>query len=241
MRERGRPGLPCLPCLPCLRWSPPALLPNRCPTADEEEPSGRRQGKKAKKQAAGKRGPEDHETAADVRAQLAALLAEPLQPRFSGKWFTGGAAASVMAAMDPSAPAAGSKKRKKGPAAAAGQQGAQGQQGEAPAVPEPKTVQTVHQVVALAQQRADSRSKAAAAAEAKQQKKGGGGGGSGRGKKGVDPRAAALQAALGKAMSAKQRKKVGGGRNMLVIPQALGRDAVGPDALQTLRQKLGGR
>ena len=55
-----------------------------------------------------------------------------------------------------------------------------------------------------------------------------------------DPRAAALQAALSKALSAKQHKKAGG-RGMTVVASALGREAGGPDALQALRQKLGGR
>ncbi|PRW59446.1 DEAD-box ATP-dependent RNA helicase 13 isoform A [Chlorella sorokiniana] len=203
---------------------------------DDEGGSGRRQGKKAKREAAGKRGPEDAETAADVRSQLAALLAEPLQPKFSRKWFTGGAAAAVMAAVDPSAPAAaGGKKRKK--AAAAEQAAAAGE--EAAPVPEPRTVQTVNQAVALAQQQADSRSRAAGAAgtaggkQKQQQKKAGK-------KKAQDPRAAALQAALNKALTAKQRKKAGG-RGMTVVATALGRESGGPDALQALRQKLGGR
>ncbi|KAI7835433.1 hypothetical protein COHA_010662, partial [Chlorella ohadii] len=208
---------------------------------DDEGGSGRRQGKKAKREAAGKRGPEDSETAADVRAQLAALLAEPLQPKFSRKWFTGGAAAAVMAAVDPSAPAAaGGKKRKKAAAAAAEGAAAAGE--AAAPVPEPRTVQTVSQAVALAQRQSDSRSRASAAGAAgtagssgaKQQKK------KAAKKKVVDPRAAALQAALNKALTAKQRKKAGG-RGMTVVATALGREASGPDALQALRQKLGGR
>ncbi|PSC76969.1 DEAD-box ATP-dependent RNA helicase 13 [Micractinium conductrix] len=226
--------------------------------SDEEsdEVEGRRQGKKAKREKGGKRGPEDAESAADIRAQLAALLAEPLQPSFSRKWFTGGAAAAVAATVDPSAaPAAGGKAGKRQRKAA----------GEEPAAaPEPKTQQTVNAAVAFAQQRTDSRSAAAAAAAAKQR----GGkqqpgqqqaqqpgqqqpgtktkpGKGGKKCKGVDPRAAALQAALNKALAKKQLKKAGGGsggggaRGMLVIPTALGRDVVGPDALQTLRAKLG--
>ena len=201
------------------------------------------------------------ETAAEVRAQLAALLAEPLQPKFSSKWFTGGAAAAVMAKVDPTAPeTAKDRKRKKQQAdAAAGGQQQQQQGGEGnKAVADPKTVQTINQAVALAQQRSDSRSKATADAAAKQQKrskqaaaqpgeqqvpagkkKQQAAAAGKKGKRAQDPRAAALQAALSKAVSAKQRKKEGGGRGMLVIPQALGRDAAGPDALQTLRRKLG--
>lgn len=177
------------------------------------------------------------ETAAEVRAQLAALLAEPLQPKFSRKWFTGGAAAAVMAAVDPSAPAAAGGKKRKAAQPAAGERGAAAGEEVAP-VPEPRTVQTVSQAVALAQQQADSRSRAAGAAGAaggkqQTQKK--------AGKKKVhDPRAAALQAALNKALTAKQRKKAGG-RGMTVVATALGREASGPDALQALRQKLGGR
>jgi hypothetical protein len=203
-----------------------------------------------------------------VRAQLAALLAEPLQPKFSSKWFTGGAAAAVMAKVDPTAPeTAKDRKRKKQQAAAAaaagGQQQQQGGEGGNKAVADPKTVQTINQAVALAQQRSDSRSKATADAAAKQQKRSQQApvsqsgdqaqqapagkkkqqaakqAAGKKGKRAQDPRAAALQAALSKAVSAKQRKKEGGGRGMLVIPQALGRDAAGPDALQTLRRKLG--
>ena len=177
------------------------------------------------------------ETAAEVRAQLAALLAEPLQPKFSRKWFTGGAAAAVMAAVDPSAPAAPGGKKRKAAQPAAGERGAAAGEEAAP-VPEPRTVQTVSQAVALAQQQADSRSRAAGAAGAaggkqQTQKKAGK-------KKVQDPRAAALQAALNKALTAKQRKKAGG-RGMTVVATALGREASGPDALQALRQKLGGR
>lgn len=218
--------------------------------SEEEAVEGRRLGKKAQRDRGGKRGPEEAETAAAVRAELAALLAEPLQPGFSRKWFTGGAAAAVMAAVDPSAPAAGGgKKRGKRAREAAAAAAASGE-AEGGATAAPKTVQTVSQAVALAQQRSDSRSKAAEATASKlrsrQQTAGAGAAGSVGGKKaqkgkGRDPRAAAMQAALAKALSAKQRKKAGGGgRGMLVIPQALGRDAVGPSALQVLRQKLGG-
>ncbi|KAL4459000.1 hypothetical protein ABPG75_013865 [Micractinium tetrahymenae] len=221
---------------------------------DDGEVEGRWLGKKAQRDRGGKREPEDAETAAELRAELAALLAEPLQPSFSRKWFTGGAAAAVMAAVDPSAPAAGGgKKRKKQQAAGAAGAGTGGEEAAA-AAPAPKTVQTVSQAVALAQDRADSRSKAAQAAAGKQrggQRAAAGAAAAaaaaGRGKKakkgkGGDPRTAALQAALNKALSAKQRKKAGGGgRGMLVIPQALGRDAAGPSALQVLREKLGGR
>lgn len=222
------------------------------------------------------------DTAAEVRTELAALLAEPLQPQFSQKWFTGGAAAAVMAAVDPSAPAVGGKKGKKGkkpqgggaeggsgaagacagagagPSAGAGAAGKR-RRGEearevAPAAAEPKTGQTVSQAVALAQQRSDSRVRAAVAAAAKQQaadarrqrqsKRAAAPAAPGPGKKAArrqqqDPQAAAVQTALAKALAAKHRKKAGGGRGMLVIPQALGREAAGPDALQALRQKLG--
>ena len=57
-------------------------------------------------------------------------------------------------------------------------------------------------------------------------------------KKAEDPRAAALRAALAKHGARKKGGGGSGGRGLFVVPQAFGRDAKGPDALQALRAKL---
>ena len=54
----------------------------------------------------------------------------------------------------------------------------------------------------------------------------------------LDPRAAAEQAALDKALQ--KRKGGAGGRRggLVVVPAAIGRQAAGPNALQALRQHI---
>ena len=54
-------------------------------------------------------------------------------------------------------------------------------------------------------------------------------------KKEVDPRQAALRAALAKHGA---KKRGGAGRGLFVVPHAFGREVAGPDALQALRSKL---
>lgn len=92
----------------------------------------------------------------------------------------------------------------------------------------PSHASTVSHAVGLASSMAASRAKTASELKAKVSKK--------RQKaKQKDPRSAALQAALAKHGA---KRKGAGNRGLVVIPQAFGRDAAGPDALQALRSKL---
>lgn len=120
-------------------------------------------------------------TVQELRAELAALLAEPLQPNFSKKFFTGGAAAAVAAHLPGAAAAAGGgggkgakggkqqqqQQRVKG--AAAGERdkeggASSGEEEEAPAEPagHAPAGATVQEVVQLAASLAASRARAAA-------------------------------------------------------------------------------
>eukprot|EP00887_Chlorella_sp_A99_P006649 scaffold3.g6649.t1 len=196
-------------------------------------------------------------TAEELRGQLAALLAEPLQPKLSSKWFTGGRAAAVAVSLQqheqpaagPVPGAAGKKQRRqrlktaarerRGRAAAAAADG----DGEPGAGAGAGAAAAVSEAVALARRLADSHRRTAAetaVAAAKQKRKGRAkweGAAAGRGAaagNGADPRAAALAAALKKHAVGKQARR----RGLVVVPQALGRDAAGPDALAALRRRL---
>ena len=194
-----------------------------------------RAGKKARREAAGARGADDAASAEEIRAELAELLAEPLAPSFSQRFFTGGAAAGVAAQLSSAAEGGGkgraAAQRKKGNAKADASAGAAGEEeGDARRQPV-SAAATVSKAVSLAQAVSDTRAKAlaakpkvaAAAAAAK------------KGRAAANPRAAALAAALAKHHEKKSGRK---GSKLLVIPQAFGRDAKGPDALQTLRMKM---
>jgi ATP-dependent RNA helicase DDX24/MAK5 len=141
--------------------------------------AGRRVGKKARKSKRQEGGGGGAPSADSLRAELGALLAAPLQPKFSARYFTGGAAAGVAAA-----------------AAARGPGG-----GDAPAAP--SSASTVSQAVALAQRTSDSRAAAAAAAGGAGKK---GGGGKAKQRAAVDPRAAALANALRKRAAKKANR-----------------------------------
>jgi hypothetical protein len=114
----------------------------------------------------------------EVRAELSALLSEPLQPSFSRKFFTGGAAAAVAAHLPSAGPAAGAAGAS--PAAAAAAAAGGGKKGKrkaaaggaaagagdgAPAEPAghapPGAAATVSSAVQLARQMAASRARAA--------------------------------------------------------------------------------
>ena len=234
--------------------------------SDEEASDGeavqvKRVGKRAKREAAGRRGPSEEAAAGKLRAQLAALLVEPLQPKLSGKWFTGGRAAAVEVSVRP-APAAAAgpagktarrqqqqqqaqqqarggtggrpeaegegEQRQQQQQRVEGGEGAEGAGGAAPS-----SAATVSMAVALAQRLADSHSKAAQqavqqAAQHRRREK------NHKQRQAGGPRAAALAAALASHAGGKKQKR----RGLVVVPQAFGREATGPDALQTLRQRL---
>lgn len=187
--------------------------------ADDEEGGRkkRRAGKKGgKAAAAGPSGKELKKAEAEqLRAQLGELLAEPLQPRYSKKFFTGGAAAGVAVQQE--------QQRKK--AAAAGKQAEATGNGGGQAA-------TVKSAVAMAQRLADSH---AAAGEGKGKGKAAASGAIKKKPAARMSRAAALAAAVQKAM---QKKGQGKWPKLVVVPQALGRESQGPDALQALRQRL---
>ncbi|KAL6771203.1 hypothetical protein ACKKBF_B34340 [Auxenochlorella protothecoides x Auxenochlorella symbiontica] len=155
---------------------------------DEAAATGRRGGRRGQALEAGDRGVDGVIAAQRLRAELGALLAEPLQPAFSQRYFTAGQASAV--------------------AAHAGQ---------------PSAHSVTTSSVALAQSLADSRAVVCAGPPRAKRKK----------KVGVDPRQAALAAAVAKAAAGRKRSR------MLVVPAsgagAFGRSTTGPDALQALR------
>lgn len=161
-----------------------------------------------------------------LQLELAELLAEPLQPKISSKYFAGGAAAAVAVGLEEK-----DKKKKNGKGGGSGQKdGMEGGGGAA-------TVVKV--AVAMA-----NRKMAKDNSSSKDKNDTGGGGGSGsvqvKGKKkkhGVQmSRKVALQAAIQKKLQGKQKNTKKGG--LVVVPPAFGREMNGPDALQTLRNKL---
>ena len=178
--------------------------------SEDEKVQGKRVGKKARKER-DEAPPPGRGEAEKVRAELAALLAEPLQPKFSKKYFTGGAAAGV--AMQQAQHAQQGKGKKKGAPA-------DGHQGGATA--------TVSKAVSMAQQLSDIHSKG---------KKGAGTGGAKQGKaKKPLSRAAALALAIRKQVE-KKAMKGEKRRGMVVVNPAAGRNSQGPDALQALRNR----
>lgn len=158
---------------------------------------------------------------AKLKAQLARMVAEPLVPKMSTRYFTGGALA--MGSLLPGAIPAGSK---------AGAEEGSKEGAEAAAV-DAVNAAAAPRVMQMAAQLKDARIRAEAdlkaredrqrKKEAKKRRKG---------QEKVDPRQAALQ----KALAAATKKK--GGKKLVVVPSAFGRAAQGPDALAALRAKL---
>ena len=149
---------------------------------------------------------------------LGALLSEPLAPKFSHRFFTGGGGSAALAA----------DKAKEDTAEAS----------HAPANQGP----TVHHALALAQKLQASRDHSGAAAKAKKGNRDVQNQPIASGKvksKTQKPqsRQQIQQAALEAALRKKLDRKTGGrkGSGLVVIPAAFGRDQSGPDALQALR------
>lgn len=139
---------------------------------------------------------------AGLKAQLSTLLAEPLRPKFSEKFFTGGAAAGLAVQQRVVV-----KKNGKS---------------EDEAVREGAV--TVSKAVAAAQRIVNSRS----AARQKNDE-------AGPVRKSKLSRAEALKSAIRKQMEKKSGKGKKGG--LFVVPQAMGRDSLAPDALEALRSR----
>lgn len=193
--------------------------------SEDEKVQGKRVGKKARKEREDVAPPGKKGEAEKVRAELGALLAEPLQPKFSKKFFTGGAASGV--AMQQAQQTQQVK-------AAKGTKGAKGAAATAAAAAEDngaRATVTVSKAVSMAQQLSDSRIP-------KKNPKGGAAAAAGAKTKAKAPmsRAAALAAAVRKQV---QKKAMKGGqrRGMVVVNPALGRVSQGPDALQALRNR----
>jgi len=161
-----------------------------------------------------------------LQLELAELLAEPLQPKISSKYFAGGAAAVVAVGLDEK-----DNKKKNGKGGGGGVQKDEMEGGGGAA-------KVVKAAVAMANRKmvkdtSSSKEKGDTAA--------GGSGVQTKGKKkkkqGIQMnRKVALQAAIQKKLQGKQKNTKKGG--LVVVPPAFGREMNGPDALQTLRNKL---
>jgi hypothetical protein len=194
-----------------------ALLPNQC--TDLAAIEGRKVGKKARHdKSATERGTDDEAVARALRAELASLLAQPLQPSFSRRFFAGAGAPGQQPGDAASAGECGKKKKKK---ARKGEPATRPVEGALALAQKANTA--LVEGTATANKKAKAR--VAAAMQAGKSKK-----------RPADPRAAALAAALRR----RQEKKSGVKRpGLVVIPRAaFGRETNGPDALQALRQRI---
>ena len=155
--------------------------------------------------------------------ELASCLGDPLVPKFSHRYFTGGAAAAIAAHQDP--------------ATATGQ----------PATADDDAMQapTVNQAVTLANKLQGNRIAAVTAAQnsgkqhqAARKKKSKASWQSGTSANAARQLAEdrALQAAVRKSQTKKEARQRGS--KLVVVPGAFGREKQGPDALQALRTKL---
>ena len=191
--------------------------------SEDEKVVGKRVGKKARKEreeGGGGGGGGKRETE-KLRAKLGALLAEPLQPKFSKKFFTGGAASGVamqQAQQQNGSGGGGSKGKKKAPTTAT-----------TAAAATNATTTTVSKAVSMAQTLANSRKKTATS----------GSNSSSLGKPVKKmSRADALAAAVQKQVHKTAMKKSGKKGGLVVVAKAsavVGRNTEGPDALQALR------
>jgi ATP-dependent RNA helicase DDX24/MAK5 len=189
---------------------------------DEMVIKGRRLGKKARKERDDGAQPVGYREIEKIREELNSMLAEPLQPKFSKKFFTGGAAGGV---------ALQQQEQQEGVGAGGGgglfKKG--GIKKNDARITEANTTSTTSKVVSMAQHLSDSRAKAAAGVHKKKTS----------GKKKKQPsRAEALAAAIRK-QAEKKAMKGSQKRGMVVVSQAMGRTTKGPDALQALRARFG--
>jgi ATP-dependent RNA helicase DDX24/MAK5 len=160
-----------------------------------------------------------------LQLELAELLAEPLQPKISSKYFAGGATAAVAVGLEEKDK---KKKNEKGGGKKDEREGGGG------------AAKVVKAAIAMANRKVVKDSGSSSSSKDKNDTAGGGGNVQAKGKKkkqGVQmSRKAALQAAIQKKLQGKQKNTKKGG--LVVVPPAFGREMNGPDALQTLRNKL---
>ncbi len=189
---------------------------------DEVVIKGKRQGKKARKESNDGTQPVGYREIEKIRGELNSMLAEPLQPKFSKKFFTGGAAGGVALQQQEQQEGGGGGGSKKGKKKSGANEGNN----------EANMTATTSKAVSMAQHLSDSRAKAAAAGPNKKKAPGG------NKKKKKPTRAEALAAAIRK-QAEKKAMKGTQKRGMVVVSQAMGRNTKGPDALQALRARFG--
>jgi ATP-dependent RNA helicase DDX24/MAK5 len=187
---------------------------------------GKRLGKKARKERDDGTQPVGYREIEKIRGDLNSMLAEPLQPKFSKKFFTGGAAGGVALQQQEQQEggSGGSAGNTKG-----GKNGVDNEEGK-----NRDTVMTAttSKAVFMAQQLSDSRAKANKINKAPSTNNKNGN------KKKQTTRAEALAAAIRK-QAEKKAMKGTQKRGMVVVSSAMGRNTKGPDALEALRARFG--
>jgi ATP-dependent RNA helicase DDX24/MAK5 len=196
---------------------------------DEMVIKGKRLGKKARKEKDDGVQPVGYREIEKIRGELNSMLAEPLQPKFSKKFFTGGAAGGVALQQQEQQEGGGGG----GEVGKKGGKKKKTSEGEN----ETNTTTTTTKAVSMAQHLSDSRAKAVAAAAGSNKNKTPTSGGKNKKKK-QPSRAEALAAAIRKQVEKKAMKGTQK-RGMVVVSQAMGRNTKGPDALQALRARFG--
>lgn len=170
----------------------------------------------------GDRGPSEEQQAAQLRGELARLLAAPLAPRMSARFFTGGAVG--LGHIATGGPPTGQEPGESG----GGDDDDDDVLGRMQAAAVPKALALAGRLrdasqraeANVAEQRAQAKKK-----KARQAKRAAGG----------DVRQAALAKALRQAGSRK------GGRRLVVVPSALGRASEGPGTLEVLQRQMADR
>lgn len=193
---------------------------------DEMVIKGRRLGKKARKEKDDGVQPVGYREIEKIRGELNSMLAEPLQPKFSKKFFTGGAAGGVALQQQEQQEGGG------GGDGSAGKKRKGGKKNDNGGNVEANTTATTSKAVSMAQHLSDSRAKAAAGVNKKIASNK-----TGKNKK-QPSRAEALALAIRK-QAEKKAMKGTQKRGMVVVSQAMGRNTIGPDALQALRARFG--